>query len=127
MKKQRGYTESFKWKVVQEVLEGKYTKEEAKRVYNIRSNCAVLYRMRKFSGQDNYREPITSEIMGRENTRSEQAVRIKKLEEELLKEKQKTKLFKKIVEVAEEEFGIDIVKKYGARQYEDLKKKGKQG
>ncbi len=30
MKKQRakGYSESFKWQVIQEVLEGKYSKEE---------------------------------------------------------------------------------------------------
>jgi hypothetical protein len=56
-KKTRGfYSEEFKWRVVQEVLEGKYTKEEVRRVYNIKSKCAVLYWMRKFSGNDNYRQ-----------------------------------------------------------------------
>ena len=56
MKKHQGYySEEFKWLVVQEVLSGKFTKEEARKVYGIRSNCAILYWMRKFSGNDNYR------------------------------------------------------------------------
>ena len=55
-KKKSFYSEEFKWKVVKDVLSGKLTKEEARRVYNIRGNCAVLYWMRKFSGNDFYRE-----------------------------------------------------------------------
>jgi len=51
-KKKSSYSEEFKWKVVKDVLSGKLTKEEARRVYNIRGNCAILYWMRKFSGND---------------------------------------------------------------------------
>jgi transposase-like protein len=33
-KKTQGfYSEEFKWRVVQDVLEGKYTKEEARRIH----------------------------------------------------------------------------------------------
>ena len=58
-------------------------------------------------------------------TEQQKTIRIKELEEELNKEKHKAIFRQKMVEAAEE-FGIDIAKKFGARQYEDLKKKGKQ-
>jgi transposase-like protein len=71
------YSEEFKWRVVQEVLSGKYNKEEARQIYGIKSNCAILYWMRKYSGNDNYRRihgfangincaaPICVQICGR--------------------------------------------------------------
>jgi len=52
-----------------------------------------------------------------------QAARIKELEEDLLLEKQRADLWQKIVEVAEEELGLDIKKKFGARL--SLTSKGK--
>jgi transposase-like protein len=49
------YSESFKWKVVQEVLRGRMSKEEARVAYGIKGNCSILYWMRKFSGNEDYR------------------------------------------------------------------------
>lgn len=49
------YREAFKWKVVQGVIAGKFTKEEARKVYGIRSNCSILYWMRRYSGNTSYR------------------------------------------------------------------------
>ena len=48
---------------------------------------------------------------------------IEELEKELLIEKHKSLLYEKIVEVAEEELGIEIKKKYGAKQSHELKKR----
>lgn len=125
--KQRSYSESFKWKVVQEVLGGKITKEEARRIYGIKGNCVILYWMRKFSGDNNYRQPNQVRedfrVMQKHSPNNKLAARIKELEEELLKEKQKSELWQKIVEVAEEELGLNITKKFGAKQYSDLKNK----
>lgn len=120
-KKTQGfYSEEFKWKVVQEVLTGKLSKEEARRVYNIKSNCAVLYWMRKFSGNDNYRQggiPLGNQIeMGNMKELSEKDKRIKELEESLNREKLRADLWQKMVEIAEEQLNIDIRKKYGAKQ-----------
>lgn len=56
------YSEEFKLRVVKEVLEGKYSKEEARRIYGIKSNCAILYWIRQFSGQSNYREGGISQL-----------------------------------------------------------------
>ena len=126
-RKQNSYSESFKWKVVQEVLGGKITKEEARRIYGIKGNCVILYWIRKFSGDNNYRQPnqVSEDftVMQKHSSDHKLAARIKELEEELQKEKQKSELWQKIVEVAEEELGLNITKKFGAKQYSDLKNK----
>ena len=81
------YSEEFKWKVVQEVLSGRFTKEEARKIYGIRSNCAILYWMRKYSGIDDYRQggmPIgISEQMQKMKENNKDQKRIKELEEAL--------------------------------------------
>ncbi len=128
-KKQKRYSESFKRKVVNEVLEGKFTKEGAKKHYGIASNCAVLYWMRKYGGQRNYRIPpyLTedSSVMKEKLSKQQQSKRIKELEAELLLEKQRADLWQKIVEIADKELGLNIKKKFGARP-STLSKKGEQ-
>jgi transposase len=128
-RKQQNYSEAFKWKIVQEVLAGKFSKEEAKRFYGIASNCAILYWMRKYSGDKNYRQPgkINEDIqsMRKKLPRQMQQNRIKELEEALEREKQRADLWQTIVEIAEEELGVDIKKKYGAKPFTESKNKGK--
>ena len=118
-KKQGFYSEEFKWQVVQEVLSGKFSKEEARRVYGIKSNCAILYWMRKYSGNDNYREggvPLGKILdMKKSKVLSEKDKRINELEEELRREKLRSDLWQKMVEIAEEQLNVDIRKKYGAK------------
>jgi transposase-like protein len=119
-KKQNYYSDEFKLRVVREVLSGRFTKEEARKVYGIASNCAILYWMRQFSGIDNYRnggepslEPSTIIEMKDLNINER---RIKELEEELKRERIRADLWQKVVEIAEDQLDIDIIKKYGAKQ-----------
>ena len=125
------YSEEFKWEVVQEVLSGKFTKEQARKVYGIKSNCAILYWMRKFSGNDNYRtggQPLENSI-AMSKTKKEKALenRIKQLEDHLKREQLRADLWQKIVETAQGQLKLDIVKKYGAKQSQiSNQKKGKQ-
>ena len=129
-KKHKFYSEEFKWKVVQEVLKGEITKEEARRVYGIRSNCAVLYWMRAFSGQANYRQgglPLgkTNEMQKQKDSGAKDKL-IAQLKEELRRECLRADLWQKMVEAAEEELELDIRKKYGAGQSRSSKQnKGK--
>ncbi len=114
------YSEEFKWEVVQEVLSGKFTKEQARKVYGIKSNCAILYWMRKFSGNDNYRaggNPLKNPI-AMSKTKKEKVLedRIKQLEDNLKREQLRADLWQKIVETAQEQLKLDIVKKYGAKK-----------
>lgn len=120
-KKLNIYTKEFKWSVVQEVLSGKLTKEQANKLYGIKSNCAILYWMRKFSGQDNYRQggiPLGETKAMKEN-KEKQALeqRIRELEKQLQREQLRADLWQKMVEIAEEHLNIDIKKKYGAQQF----------
>ena len=126
--KQQNYSESFKRKVVNEVLLGKFTKEEARRIYGIASNCAILYWMRKYSGDTNYRQPSKKNedtpLMRKKLPGHLLQDRIKELEDALERERVRADLWQTMVEIAEEELGIDIKKKYGAKPSVKAKKKG---
>jgi len=113
------YSETFKWQVVQEVLTGKLTKEAARVAYGIKSNCAILYWMRKYSGNDDYRDThsLTNDFSAMHSSKEQDELkeRIAQLEEELRRANLRADLWQKMIEVAEEQLKIDIKKKYGAQ------------
>lgn len=129
-KKFQFYSDKFKRKIVQEVLEGKYTKAEAQRIYGIGGNSAILKWMRKFNLVPNYsslnKPNITKQPMPMKEEEISKDQRILELEKALEIEKNKSALFEKIIEIAEDKYGIPIRKKSGAKQYSSLnQKKGK--
>ena len=73
---------------------------------NEKSNTAVLKMSR------NRKKPTSSENMSRRIMEA----RIQQLEQELKTEKLKALAYKTMIEVAEEELGVDISKKAGAKQ-----------
>ncbi len=120
----RKYDENFKLQVIREVLEGKITKEEARRNYEIRGKSVILEWTRRYSGEPGYDK--RGRILKKEEETtakklSEQSRRILKLEESLRIEKLRTALSNKMIDIAEEEFGIQIRKKSGAKQSKALK------
>lgn len=121
----RKYSEAFKLEVIQEVLEGKISKEEARRLYRIRSKSAILEWTRQYSGENGFDK--RGKVLKNKETEfsnhqlTEQARRILELEEALRLEKLKVTLSNKMIDIAEEEFGIDIRKKSGAKQSKVLK------
>ena len=121
------YSEDFKWQVVQEVLSGKLSKAEANRLYGIRSKSAILYWMRQYSGITNYRESSKT-LSSKESMKNQQEIidlkeKLQKFQDNLKRERNKSALYEKMLEIAEEEYGINIRKKYGAKQSNVLKKK----
>ena len=125
MKSQKGrqvFTVEMQYEVVQRVLSGELTKREAMDEYGIKGSSCILYWKRKFEGQDNYRKgeeklPFTlmeDEQYQREMQRLQQ--QIKELEGDLRTERLRAGLWEKVVQIAERDLGIDITKKYGARQ-----------
>ena len=122
-KKRLYYREAFKWKVVQEVIAGKFTKEEARKVYGIRSNCSILYWMRKYSGNTSYRTcQKLGTFAGMPHNKELQELRAKiiSLEQELSSANLRADLWQQMIEVAEENLNIDIKKKPGAQLLKDL-------
>ncbi len=121
------YSEDFKWQVVQEILSGKLSKAEANRLYGIRSKSAILYWMRQYSGITNYRESSKT-LSSKESMKNQQEIidlkeKLQKFQDNLKRERNKSALYEKMLEIAEEEYGINIRKKYGAKQSNVLKKK----
>ena len=117
------YREAFKWKVVQEVIAGKLTKEEARKVYGIRSNCSILDWMRKYSGNTSYRtcqKLGTFADMPHNKELQELKAKVTSLEQELLSANLRADLWQQMIEVAEENLNIDIKKKPGAQLLKDL-------
>ena len=113
------YSEEFKWKVVKEVLSGKYNKEQARLMYGIKSNCAILYWMRKYSGNGDYRytHSFANGIKDMDSSKSQQELqqKIEQLEDELRRANLRADVWQKVVEIAEEQLDIEIKKKYGAQ------------
>ena len=112
------YTESFKLEVIRETIEGKLSKEEARRKYGIKSKSAILEWTRQYSGEKGYdkrgKKLKKTEISSEEL--SKQTKRIFELEELLRKEKLKVALSNTMIDIAEKEYGINIRKKSGAKQ-----------
>lgn len=123
-RKPQFYSEEFKWKVVKEVLSGELSRSEAKKKYNIGSNSAILYWMRQFSGVENPRESrmlfMTDKKTITNDKLSKEQKKIKQLEEALRMEKNRVLLYEAMMEIAEEDYGIEIRKKSGAEQLEKL-------
>ena len=94
--------------------------KEAKRKYNIGSNSAILYWMRQFSGVENPRESrllfMTDKKTIKNDKLTKEEKKIKELEEALRKEKNRVLLYEAMLEIAEEDYGIEIRKKSGAEQ-----------
>ena len=113
------YSEEFKWRVVQEVLRGKHTKEAARKIYGIRKHSAILDWMRTFSGHSGIRAPdsiiVDAATMDRTKQVKELEEQIARLQEELNRERRRADLWQTMVEVAEKDLGIDIKKKPGAQ------------
>ncbi len=114
------YSEELKIKIIKEVLNGNLSKAEANRLYEIRGKSSILEWTRKYSGEQGYDKrgrPLNSKNMQIKNDKlSAQSRRILELEESLRIEKLKVRLSNTMIDIAEEEYGINIRKKFGARQ-----------
>ncbi len=120
----RVYSESFKVKVVKEVISGKFSsKESARQYYGIKSKSAILDWMRLYSGAEGITK--TGRLLKKQDIMSEeiakQSMRIKELESALRNEELKVDLSNAFIDIAKEKYGIDLRKKYGAKQFNESK------
>jgi transposase len=121
------YTEAFKQKIVNEVLSGKLNKHQASQLYGIRGNATILYWIRQSQGLN----PVVKQERQIANFADmKKNITDKKLEEELKETKEllrvaelRADVWQKAVEIAEQKFDIEIVKKFGAQALQQLKNK----
>ncbi len=120
----RVYSESFKVQVVKEVISGKFSSKEAcRQYYGIKSKSAILDWMRLYSGAEGITK--TGRLLKKQDSMSEeiakQSMRIKELESALRNEELKVDLSNAFIDIAKEKYGIDLRKKYGAKQFNESK------
>ena len=111
------YTEEFKQKIVNEVLSGKLNKHQASKLYGIRGNATILYwkkQVKQIANFADMKKNITDKKLEEELKETKELLRIAEL---------RADVWQKAVEIAEEKFDIDIVKKFGAQALQQLKNK----
>jgi len=119
MNKDQRYTPSFKLQVVQEVLSGKITKEGARLRYKIGGNTTILDWMRVYAGYTAKQagtDPLPIlQTMHIDNEKARLEEEIKRLQSELDLAKLKGRAYQIMVELAKEQYGLDLEKKSGAK------------
>ena len=116
---QRDYTMGFKLLVVSQVEKGEMTYKQAQAYYGIQGRSTVLVWLRKHGILD-WSKKKKIKIPKMKET---PAQKIKRLERQLSDEKLKSLVLNKMVDLAGEEVGFDVRKKYYAKQSEEYKKK----
>jgi len=121
-------SDSIKQKIVLEVLSGKHTKEQARQVYGIKSKSGILEWMRKFASENpraHGLDPIPKLRTMKQETKQtlELKARIKELEQQLKLSELKGRAYEILVEKSKKDYGLDLEKKRGAKQFSNSKKK----
>jgi len=115
------FTDDFQMQVVQEYLTTDISQEELKKKYNFKGNNNIYRWMRKFDlSKPNEEQIELHRAMTKESQKSfseqQLELEVKKLEEELKRERLKTLALNTMINIAERELKIDIRKKPGAKR-----------
>lgn len=116
---QRDYTLSFKLVVVSQVEKGDFTYKQAQKHYGIQGKSTVLVWLRKYGNLD-WNKPMIHTMSKQEET---PAQKIKRLERELADEKVMNKILNTMIDIADEQLGTQIRKKYNTQQSSNSKNK----
>ena len=105
MKGNKSYSESFQREVVRQIKAGFYSKEEARRKYDIRNRSAIINWIRKFDDNNilfmKYNKLSKEDLINR----------IKELEHLLEDEQIRAVGYSKMIDIAEDQLKITIRKK----------------
>lgn len=111
---QRDYSLAFKLQVIDEIEKGYCTYKEAQRKYDIQGRSTVLVWLRKHGRLD----WSNSNPMAKGKT---PAQRIRELESALKRAKEDNQILQIAIDIADEQLGTDIRKKYLPKQSEERK------
>ena len=115
----RTYSEQFKRLVVEEYEQGFLNKDQIQRKYDILGNDTVNRWLRKYGKFDYPKYHSHGRPM-----KDPDKQRIKELEAQLKTKELELEAYKRLMEIAERELNIKIVKKSGTKQSENMHKRG---
>ena len=111
------FSDVLKRQIVQEVLSGTMSKEDARRRYGIRGNSAILKWMRKFGYiYDVHSTVVKMKSKELPDNPKELKRRIIELEKALEEAKLNSEFYSTMIDIAEKEFKIPIRKKSVTKQ-----------
>ena len=116
MKKANYYSDEFKRSVVNEVLKGIISKEEARYKYGIKGSSAVLNWIRKFDESKTRTMKAKRKLGNSGKSQEELEAENQRLKHELETEQLRTRALNVMIDIAEDQFRIPIRKKSGAKQ-----------
>lgn len=113
MKKVNHYTDEFKRRVVEEVLNGSESLEHYRRKYRIGGSMTISRWIDKFATEE-----LPSMATKRKNSEELSVLKaeLALLKRELEDERLRRQAYQLMVKIAEEEFNIPIEKKFGVKQ-----------
>jgi len=112
------YSESFKLGVIQRVLSGEMSKEQARIAYGIAGNSSILTWMRAFGYATDSPPSLPMKNTSQPSASNEAKTlkkEIKHLHKRLELEQQRSEFYQTIIDIAEREWGISIRKKFDTK------------
>lgn len=117
-KRPQYFSDSFKLGVIQRVISGELTKEQARIHYGIGGSSAILNWMRKFGYTSDSTHPIPMNKKPLDDHPSdpiELKKQLKHTQKLLEREQQRSEFYQTMIDIAERELGISIRKKSDTR------------
>jgi len=120
----RVYSESFKRKVVEEIMSGKLTVSGAMKKYDIGGSMTVYRWVRRY-GSPTKKSSVRSMVLTPEEAEQSQEkdIRIRHLEHALAETSMQVSCLTEVIHHIDKEYGIDAKKKYGTMLSERLAKR----
>lgn len=116
------YDAAFKWRVCQEYLNGEETKVAVQRRNGIKGRTIIVVWLRQFGLKDKPRTLSQNEQLNLKMPQPKpekvqfSETELDKLKKELADANLRADAYQKMIEIAEQEFKIDIRKKFAAKQ-----------
>ena len=124
------YDADFKWRLCQEYLNGTDTKVAVQRRNGVRGRTTIVVWLRQFGLKDKVKPLTLNEQLSLRMRQPKpkkvqfQESELDRLKKELAVANLRADAYQKMIEIAEEEFKIEIRKKYVAKQSTHSKKSG---
>jgi len=108
---------------VNEIESGKFTKSEASRIYDIRGGSTINCWIKKLGKTDLLNKIVRIEMKGEKDKIKQLEKDKRELESALAQAHVKLLAYETLIEVAEEDLGIDLKKNINLKQFKGQKKK----
>lgn len=119
------YSMSFKQKVIREIESGKITKSEARRMYNIGSDTSIQQWIKKLGKLHLLNKIVRIELKDEVSRLKQLEKEKKELESALAQAHLKLIVYESIIEIAEEELGVEIKKNFKSGSLTEAVKEAK--